>query len=167
MRLINAVVKAPRKAEAPPAGPVTRAAQAPAIALAVYADLLGKPFKDGARGPDAFDCVGLALEMAKRVGKALPAYLSSEDELHAQLGPGAASLADLPQVAKPEPGSIVLLRISPVEHHIAFMVDEFRMIHTMRGIDVSIERVFSNLWQRKVIGYYRITGALTSGTQKG
>lgn len=159
-RLIRGTVKAPRVAVRLSITPsVARQAALCAIPLEVYADLLGRPFEANARGPESFDCVGLAVEMARRLGKQLPAFVSSEAELHAQLGAGGVTLADLPQIVKPEPGCIVLLRMSPSEHHIAFMVDEFRMIHTLKGVNCSIERVISQLWQRRVIGYYGLTVA--------
>jgi len=158
-RLIKATVK-PERQSIPRTSvfghPAHRMLADRMIPLAVYADLLGKPFAPGARGLESFDCVGLALEMARRLGKQLPNFISSEAELHAQLGTGGATLADLPQIARPEPGCIVLLRISPTEHHVAFMIDEYRMIHTLKDVRCAIERINSNLWQRKVIGFYRL-----------
>jgi len=158
-RLVQAVVKPLRAAPTTARVSFESARQSlggHAIPQNVYSDLLGKPFAPSARGPESFDCVGIALEIAKRLGKQLPAFVSSEAELHAQLGAGNASLADLPQIARPVPGCIVLLRISPSEHHVAFMIDEYRMIHTMKGINCSIERINSSLWQRRVIGFYRL-----------
>lgn len=122
----------------------------------LFLDLLGKPFADGARGPEKYDCVGLAMELAKRLGKQVPNYVSSEAELHAQLGAGATSLADCPQIPKPLPGCVVLLRMTPSQHHLAFMVDEYRMIHTTAATGCVIERINSILWQRKVVGFYSL-----------
>jgi NlpC/P60 family len=126
------------------------------IAASVFTDLLGKPFAEGARGPEAFDCVGIALEVARRLGKQLPDYLSSEAELHAQLSGDGSTLADCPQIARPEPGCLVLFRMSSSEHHIGTMIDPYRMIHTLPCTGCVIERINSNLWQRKVIGFYRL-----------
>ena len=122
----------------------------------IFVDLLGKPFVEGARGPAGYDCVGLALEMARRLGKQVPDYVSSEAELHRQLAADAAALADCPQISRPVPGCAVLLRVSPSQHHLALMVDEYRMIHTTAKTGCVIERVNSALWQRRVIGYYSL-----------
>jgi cell wall-associated NlpC family hydrolase len=161
-RLVRATVKAARPRPAAPSlaslKPAHRAS-VHALASSVYADLLGKPFVAGARGPDSYDCVGLAMVIAQRLGKQVPAYVSSEAELHAQLGAGGASLADCPQIPRPVPGCAVLLRISPNQHHLAFMVDESRMVHTTQATGCVIERVNSPLWQRKVIGYYSLEAA--------
>lgn len=38
------------------------------MAAVRYLDLVGKPYKVGARGPDAYDCMGVALEVLRRLG---------------------------------------------------------------------------------------------------
>lgn len=160
MRIIQATIKPARIASQPPTVSAPPAPSVHQISPALYADLLGKPFLAGGRGPGSYDCVGIALAMAARLGKTFPAYLSTEAALHAVLlganGEANGSLADCPQIARPVPGCLALFRISPTEHHVAFMVDEYRMIHTMQGINCSIERVNSNLWQRRVIGFYHL-----------
>lgn len=35
-------------------------------------DLLGKPYKAHSRGPESYDCYGLAIEVAKRMGHTVP-----------------------------------------------------------------------------------------------
>lgn len=125
----------------------------------LWLDLLGKPFERGARGPEAYDCLGLAIEIARRCGRQVPDYVSDEATLHAQLAAGGSALADMPQIPRPVPGCVVLLRMSPTQHHLAFMVDSYRMIHASAKIGCVIERVVSPLWQRRIIGYYSLEGA--------
>jgi len=43
-----------------------------------YTDLLDKRYEKGARGPDAYDCYGLVMEVFKRAGVALPDYGCAE-----------------------------------------------------------------------------------------
>jgi uncharacterized protein YfaT (DUF1175 family) len=129
------------------------------LTSAIFSDLIGKPFLDGARGPAQYDCVGLAMEIARRLGKDVPSYVSSEQELHKQLAQGGTSFADCQQINRAEPGCVVLLRMKPNQHHLAFMVDDYRMIHTTAKTGCVIERVNSILWQRKVIGFYRLEGS--------
>ena len=49
-------------------------------------DLLGKPYKEGARGPDYYNCYGLAIEVAKRMGHTVPDMFklirSDKNDLH-------------------------------------------------------------------------------------
>ena len=40
-----------------------------------YDDLIGRPFVDGGRGPENFDCWGLATDVFRRHGKILPDFL--------------------------------------------------------------------------------------------
>jgi hypothetical protein len=130
-----------------------------AVQARIYADLLGKPWRRGARGPEAYDCLGLALEIARRLGRTFPAYVSTEAELHAQLGSGGGTLADCPRIAAPEPGAVALLRMSVGEHHLAFLVDRYRMIHTTEATGCVVERILEPMWQRRIMGYFRLEGS--------
>jgi len=53
------------------------------ITIADVQDLIGKPYVHGARGPDAFDCWGVCVEVYRRGGIALPDY-AVEHLTHAQ-----------------------------------------------------------------------------------
>jgi cell wall-associated NlpC family hydrolase len=129
------------------------------LSLALYQDLLGKPYAKDGRGPTSYDCLGLAMEMARRLGKPVPAYVSDEEELHRQLGAGSATLADVPQIARAVPGCVALFRMSDGTHHLGVMVDPYRMLHAARTNGaVIVERVLSPQWQRKIIGYYSLEG---------
>lgn len=37
-----------------------------------FNDILGKPYKAHGRGPESFDCYGLVIEVAKRLGHTMP-----------------------------------------------------------------------------------------------
>lgn len=126
----------------------------------IYADLLGKPFARGARGPESYDCLGLALEIARRLGYRFPDYVSDEATLHAELGAGGCSLADCPRIAAPEPGCVALLRMSADQHHLAFLTDRYRMIHTTQTTGCVLERILEPMWQRRIMGYYRLEAKL-------
>ena len=128
----------------------------PSLSPALFADLIGKPFVDGGRGPANYDCVGLVLEVAKRLGKTLPAYLSNEAEFHAQIAADGETLADLPRVAAATAGDVVLLRTGPAKHHVGVMIDRWRMIHAYEGIGVLVERINSPLWLRRILGFYSL-----------
>lgn len=44
---------------------------------ALLRDLTGQPYRRGARGPDAFDCWGLVLEVRRRLARPLPPDIAS------------------------------------------------------------------------------------------
>jgi cell wall-associated NlpC family hydrolase len=125
-----------------------------AISSRLFADLLGKRWLEGARGPDAYDCVGLVLEIQRRRGIPVPEYVSSEAEFHRQFGQDA-SFAECPRLEAAQPGCIVLLKMGANQHHLGVMVDRYRMVHTAEGSQgVCIERVLDPRWARRIVGYY-------------
>ena len=129
-----------------------------AIPARIYADLIGKPFATGGRGPSEYDCVGLTLEFQRRRGLALPAYLSDEAELHRQLAAGGA-LADCQRLPSAEAGCVVLLRGLDGGRHIGCMVDGHRMLHVSRDCAVVLEVLGRSLWRTRVLGFYRMEPA--------
>ena len=127
-----------------------------ALSACLYSELLSKPFEKNGRGPETFDCVGLAIEIQRRIGRELPAYLSDEAELHRQLAAGGP-LSESRRLDCPEPGAIALIRMVGDEHHIGTMLDAYRILHTtsQTGGPV-IERILTPIWTRRILGFYRM-----------
>jgi len=123
----------------------------------LYSDLIGKPFAEGARGPEAYDCVGLAIALQRRMGRDVPDFASTLDELHQNYAEGGGLLGPAICIPRPVAGCVVLLRMLADERHLGVMLDEFRMIHTSRETGgVVIERILAGPWQRRVLGYYEV-----------
>jgi cell wall-associated NlpC family hydrolase len=162
-RLIQATIAKARQAIKPASLAANRPAASSlakqSLASSVFSDLLGKPFSAGARGPSSYDCVGIVLTIAARLGKQVPDYASSEAELHSQLSVAGSELADCPQVKTPAPGCVVLFQITPGQHHMGIMVDAYRMIHCADPAGVVIESIMSPLWKRRVLGFYTLETA--------
>lgn len=120
----------------------------------LYADLIGKPFAEGGRGPDAYDCLGMAITLQRRQGRYVPDFASSMDEFHRQFGDGI--LGPCSKLDAALPGCVVLLRTGINERHIGTMIDPYRMIHTMAGLTngACIERAVTLPWAQRVLGYY-------------
>lgn len=115
-----------------------------------YADLVGRPFVMGARGPDAYDCYGLVREMFRRTGKQVPDY-STERRDVATI---AQILSGIREWRKVEfaPGVMALFQMRTCLHT-SFILPYDKMIHCWEQSNgVCVER-FST-WQGKVIGYY-------------
>jgi cell wall-associated NlpC family hydrolase len=126
------------------------------LELFTYADLVGKPYSEGARGPEAYDCLGLAIEIQRRRGFIVPDFLSSEAELHAQLA-GGGFLAGCERLEAAEYGCVALILNSNLTHHLGTMIAKHRMIHTTaqtRG--AVIESILGPLWQRRIVGFYAL-----------
>jgi cell wall-associated NlpC family hydrolase len=127
--------------------------------LFLYADLVGKPWSKGARGPEAYDCLGLAIEIQRRRGFTVPDFLSTEAELHRQLA-GGGFLAGCKKLEAPEYGCVVLLRTGVYEHHLGTMIAGHRMIHTTAQTRGAVtESILGPLWQRRILGFYDLSAS--------
>ena len=122
------------------------------LPLNLWIDLLGKPFADGGRGPDAYDCVGLLLEVQRRMGRSLPAWGS-----HARNLPGALARWELTD--DPQPGDGILIRSSDPAWHIGIVCGDNHMLHANPDAgQVVRERYNSFPWQNRIEGFYRWKG---------
>ena len=127
-----------------------------------YADLVGKPFRDGGRGPDAYDCWGLAKEVFTRAGwRNLPDYpISCYD---------AANISrqideERPQWIRldaPEAPCLIAIRFNTVRlvNHCAVYIGNGKMLHIREKTAAVIERIDSIMWRRRIEGYYILKGA--------
>jgi cell wall-associated NlpC family hydrolase len=116
-----------------------------------YIDLLGIPFERGARGPNSYDCYGLAMEMFRRIGVAVPDFKS----------PGTLEeIADLVRrkearwnkVPFGQVHSLVTLRVEGLVAHVGFMIDADRFIHAFEPTGVTTERLRNGSF--KPLGFY-------------
>jgi cell wall-associated NlpC family hydrolase len=115
---------------------------------ALWFDLLGKPFASGARGPDAYDCVGLLIEIYRRMGITVPEWGSHVRELASARGLWMS-------VTEPIAGDAVLLRSDDPPWHVAVVTGEGWMIHAHPASGVVRERYNAFPWQARIEGFYR------------
>lgn len=120
-----------------------------------YGDLIGVPFRFGGRGPDAYDCYGLVMEMSERAGSPLPDFGFSSDQalISSMMG------VTMPQwqEVKRDPGAVALLRVGHFISHVGFMLDHDRMIHTWdKSGGVTVQRIAE--WQQRIVGFYKYVG---------
>jgi cell wall-associated NlpC family hydrolase len=125
-----------------------------------YVDLLGKPFQWGGRGPDAFDCYGLCIELAKRNGQIIPdsAWSEEPEEINELLELGYKR--GFAMVLTPQVGDFVTFKLRPpFVSHVGMIVNTspLEFVHITKGTSVSRERIDSIVWNRKLAGYYRWT----------
>lgn len=122
-----------------------------------FSDLVGKPFAKMGRGPDQYDCWGVVIEVARRVGKTVPDY-----ELYACDTYGENNrlyqehVGEYVRVYVPEPGDIVVWkRISDGGLHFGAMVDGDRFLTTNPHTGVCVNRLSNPLVKQLVEGVYR------------
>ena len=119
-------------------------------------DLIGKPFKDGGRGPDSFDCWGLAIEVFRRHGIELPDFEIGchESELinaeyHKQVGQWL-------KVTNPPVPSLVVIRFNEAAffNHVGSYIGNGRFIHITEKAGANIDRVDHPYWRTNIAGFY-------------
>lgn len=125
-------------------------------------DLLGKPYKDGGRGPAFFDCWGLAMEVHKRFNITLPDFeicasmtTLINDEISLQ-----KTLSDnWLQINEPLVPCIVVIKTHPVfVQHVGVYVGDGKFIHTSSKTNVCRNKVTDLIWSRRIKGFYKYVG---------
>jgi hypothetical protein len=122
----------------------------------MYADLIGKPFEHGGRGPDSYDCWGVLQAVLRRLGHN-PSDYPTQPEILAKV------LCDEWEEVRRDrilPGDGILLRsVDPVyQWHIGVAVDPWNMIHAREVVGVCRERIDSPAYSRRLLGFYRYRG---------
>jgi peptidoglycan DL-endopeptidase CwlO len=130
-------------ADKPNSAPPPRAVSGNVGAVIRYAYAqLGKPYRWGATGPDAFDCSGFTMMAWAQAGVSLP------HSSRAQIGIGR-------QVTKSElrPGDLIF-RYSPISHVSLYVGNGQQIAATHTGSTVKLQSAF----QGEIVGFSRPTG---------
>ena len=102
--------------------------------------LLSKPYKNAARGPDAFDCSGFVYYVFKQ-------YVSLPPP--AELQRNAGREIDRNSV---QPGDLVFFKIDG-DFHIGVVVGGSDFIHASKSRGVAVDNVDASYWRKRLIGY--------------
>lgn len=123
-----------------------------------YADLINKPFIDGGRGPDGYDCWGLVREVYRRHGIFLPDYSISATACERISKQMIDSRSEWIKLAAPEVPCLVAFKadLSFVQHMGAY-IGYGKFLHT-RDYGVCVERLRSPLWNPRIRGFYQYAG---------
>lgn len=104
-------------------------------------DLMGKPYKGGGRGPDAFDCSGLVYYAYKKTGVTLP--VTAEEQ--------GKSGAEVPRESV-LPGDLVIFKIKR-DFHVGIMLNDKEFIHASKSRGVAIDDLSLPYWTRSLQGF--------------
>jgi len=118
----------------------------------------GRPFEYGGRGPEKYDCYGLVKAIYMDNGIDLPEYVSVEDRglIQRMIFDGKRLFEE---IDRPEPLSVVALAIHPkFVSHIGVIVPDGRFVHITKNSGVTVERLDSITWARRLRGFYKWTG---------
>ena len=118
---------------------------------------VGRPYRLGARGPDAYDCWGILVEVYEsQFGIQLPLLpgISAAAAIAISREIDLASKEEWDQVGTPFDGCAVALSQARAYHHVGMHVDVEggKILHAMEGQGVMIE----NLRRMRLRGFRRI-----------
>ncbi len=103
--------------------------------------LQGKPYRNGGRGPDAFDCSGFVYYVFKRSQVLLP------PPAEAQARSGYEITRDTTR-----PGDIVFFKIGK-SFHTGIVINEVEFVHASQSRGVSLGNLDSEYWRRNLYGF--------------
>jgi cell wall-associated NlpC family hydrolase len=123
-----------------------------------YEDLLGKPFKYGGVGPDNFDCLGLCIEIYKRIELDFPVKDSIEDPNFRSLAIARGAQLYFKKIKNPEPFCIATFRVeSYIVTHMGVVLEDCQsFIHILDKRNVCVEKLKSIAWKDKLDGFYKL-----------
>jgi hypothetical protein len=135
-----------------------------------YVDMIGVQFKYGGRGPDTYDCLGLAIECERRsTGRKVPDLRSPEalheiaTEMarekyrwvpHATKEPGL-----LIPFSEMQPGRWIEIRIKGLACHVGFIHRPRKFLHAWEGTN-GVTQEDIEQWRTRILGVYEYGGEL-------
>ncbi len=118
-------------------------------------DLLSARYELGGRGPNSYDCLGLFMELCKRRGVDIKAD-SPKKEADRQTAIFEESERNWLKLDQPESGCAVAIRIGPWVSHLGMVMDDVNyFIHADEGTGVSVERLDTMRWSKRIAGFYK------------
>jgi len=122
-------------------------------------DLIGRPYRAGGRGPADYDCWGLCMYVAERIGSLLPDLdVPQDNDLRGRLVDRQRAGA-FGRIETPAAGCLVLFRIIDdnglVRWHVGTVLPDVRhFIHTTQKMGVNISSLDRQPWKLFVEGFY-------------
>lgn len=117
-------------------------------------EFVGLPFAEKGRGPQAFDCLGLLIEVQARVfGRVIrdPGCSLSEG---LRPEPRAVLQSQVVEIETPQEGDALLFRVAGRALHVGVCIDANLMLHAHWSAAV-VERWTGPNWFPKLAGMYR------------
>lgn len=122
-----------------------------------YRDLLGKAFKDGARGPEAYDCLGLAIEILRRYNIEIKDYQYTVDDWR-DIMDELNNWERCDPLDLPVPCVVVMKVNSLYCNHVGVYIGNGKFIHISRALGVLVSKVDNPRWRNIIHGFYQQKG---------
>lgn len=125
-----------------------------------YSDLIGRPFREFGRGPEAYDCFGLWIEINKRLGIKVLDY----GQLIGENSETICKKADeyrpkFTKIKEPQPGDLILFRTDTgLTDHIGVIVQPGLFLHVLKKQGILCTYLDNYFWRGRIEGLYRYAG---------
>lgn len=106
--------------------------------------LLGKPYRNAAKGPDAFDCSGFVYYVYGRFDVMLPISTEGLSRVGHEVPQSDVTVGDL-----------VMFRIKR-EYHVGIMINGLEFIHASKSRGVTIDNLDGRYWKRNLSHFRRV-----------
>lgn len=104
---------------------------------------IGRPYKSGAKGPNAFDCSGFTHYVYKRFQIPLPPITDGQIRVSYEIPPQAVL-----------PGDLVFFRIKK-DFHVGIMINKREFVHASTSRGVVVDDVESDYWRKNLLCFRR------------
>lgn len=133
-----------------------------------YLSLLGVEFAYGGRGPDAYDCYGLVMEIHRRLGVELPDYRSPDvlEDIAGMLAVerkyrwrevATRTSHELIPMSVLKPGRVIEIRMKGHACHVGFIHKPRWFLHTYETSGGVVQNEIES-WRNRIIGVYEYAG---------
>ena len=102
---------------------------------------IGKPYRSGAKGPDAFDCSGFVYYIFKQSRVVLPVTAEGLLRMGYQISRDSV-----------QPGDLVFFKISK-DLHLGIMLNNREFVHASKSRGVTVDDVDSSYWRRNLLSF--------------
>ena len=125
-------------------------------------DYIGKPFIDGGRGPDNFDCWGLVKYIYEKEYKIYVEdyFISALDTLRVAETMATEKILKWEKINMPEESDLVTISMDFTRprgfvNHVGIYLGDGKFIHTRLKTGALIENINDIKWKSRIEGYYR------------
>jgi len=124
-----------------------------------YDNLIGRPYRDHGRGPGAFDCYGLVMEISRRLGRPLPDY----EDICRTAGRVTTGIVErlrphFRRVEHSQIGDLAVILTDPDGGHVAIVIGTGRFIQCTRSHGVETVSFNHPFYKNRIEGFYRYHG---------
>lgn len=126
-----------------------------------YSHIVGKPFRNNGRGPDAFDCWGAVIAVGKVMGMDIPDYsyyhCGDPEEILGQYAKRFDNWEDLGKKVKPEPGMVIQFKDDGFGTlHFGIVVEDGYFIHSTKDLGVQMPRLSLPYYKQSIQSFHRL-----------